>query len=232
MNRVNSIIWGVLLILIGIIFGINALGIATIDIFFSGWWTLFIIIPSFIGLFNDRDKTGNVIGLMVGVLLFLACQDIINFEILWKLLGPVILIIIGLSIIFKDLFTGKIKKEIKKLNKNDNLEYSATFGGQDLDFSKEEFTGCDLSAVFGGIKCDLREAKIDKDVVINTTSIFGGIDIYVPKSVKVKVSSVPVFGGVSDERKNKNKDAEVTVYINATCMFGGVSIYDKRSKDD
>ena len=114
MSRVNSIIWGVLLILIGIIFGINALGIETIDIFFSGWWTLFIIIPSLIGLFNDRDKTGNVIGLMVGVLLFLACQDIINFEIMWKLLGPVILIIIGLSIIFKDLFTGKIKKEIKK----------------------------------------------------------------------------------------------------------------------
>ena len=49
------------------VLGINALSIAYIDIFFDGWWTLFIIIPCFIGLFNDRDRTGNLIGLVVGV---------------------------------------------------------------------------------------------------------------------------------------------------------------------
>lgn len=232
MNRISSLIWGLLLIFIGVIIGVNVLGIADIDIFFSGWWTLFIIIPSFIGLFNDHDKTGNIIGLVIGICLLLACQDIIDFGMIWKLMVPVILIIVGLSIIFKDMFMGHVKSEIKRLNKGDNKSYVATFGGQNIDFSKDEFTGCDLEAIFGGIKCDLRDAVIKSDVVINTCSIFGGIDIYVPDNVRVKISSVPIFGGVSDDRKNKNKDEKITIYINATCMFGGVSINDKRSKND
>ena len=37
----------------GVIFGLNALEITDINIFFDGWWTLFIIVPCFIGLFKD-----------------------------------------------------------------------------------------------------------------------------------------------------------------------------------
>ena len=52
MNNFKNIIWGIVLVIIGIIFGLNALEITNINIFFSGWWTLFIIVPSFIDLFN------------------------------------------------------------------------------------------------------------------------------------------------------------------------------------
>ena len=62
-----------------------------IDLFFNGWWTLFIIVPCFIGLFTDNDKTGDTVGIAVGVILLLCCQDILNFDILWKLLLPIIL---------------------------------------------------------------------------------------------------------------------------------------------
>ena len=137
---------------------------------------------------------------------------------------PTILVIIGLSIIFKDTLSSQVKKEIKKLNKNGSKEYAATFGGQTVDFSKEEFEGCSLTAVFGSIKCDLREAIIKEDTVINASSIFGGITIYVPENVNVKINSTPIFGGVSDERKNKTKDNEHTIYLNATSIFGGVEI--------
>ena len=60
--------------------------------------------------------------------------------------------------------------------------------------------------------------------MINTTSIFGEITIYVPKDVNVKVSSTSIFGGVYDERKDKIKDSKYTIYVNATTMFGGVEI--------
>ena len=81
-----------------------------------------------------------------------------------------------------------------------------------------------MSAVFGGVKCDLRKAKIKEDVVINASAIFGGITILVPEDMQVKISSTPIFGGVSDERKNKNDNSKVIIYINATSMFGGVEI--------
>ena len=68
--------------------------------------------------------------------------------------------------------------------------------------------------------------------MIEANSIFGGITLYVPKNICVKITSVPIFGGVSDERRERNTTSENTLYIKANCMFGGVTINDKRSKDD
>ena len=224
MKKISNLLWGLIFIIVGVVFGLNALGISDINIFFDGWWTLFIIVPCFIGLFNDDDKSGNLIGLIIGICLLLGCLDFIEFEIIWKLMVPFILVMIGLSFIFKDMINSKIKKDIKKLNKKDLKECCACFSSQDLDFSNEEYKGSSLTAVFGGIKCNLKDAIIKEDVVINTTSIFGGITIHVPKDVNVKVSSTSIFGGVSDERKDKVKDSKHTIYVNATTMFGGVEI--------
>ena len=202
-------------------------GLTNINIFFDGWWTLFIIVPCFIGLFKEREKTGNIIGLLIGIALLLACQDILNFEIIWKLAFPAILVIIGLSLIFKDTINSEVNTEIKKLNENKAKDggYCATFSGQNLNFDGEKFSGTDLTAVFGGIKCDLRNAIIEDDVVINVSSIFGGTEIYIPEDVKVKVKSTSIFGGVDEKKKNKIESAEAhTIYINATCLFGGAEI--------
>lgn len=120
-----------------------------------------------------------MIGVLIGIALFLGCQDIINFDLIWKLALPTILVIIGLSIIFKDTLGGKVNDEIKKLNEKRNgaNTYCATFSGQKVKFDKKLFAGADLTAVFGGVECDLRNAIIESDVVINASSIFGGVEI-------------------------------------------------------
>ena len=224
MIKISNILWGLVFIVVGVIFGLNALNITDINIFFDGWWTLFIIVPCFIGLFKDEDKSSNLIGLVIGICLLLGCINIIEFTLIWKLMVPAILVMIGLSFIFKDTLNSKIKKEIKKLNKTETKEYCSCFSGQTIDFNNEEFKGCTISAIFGGVKCDLKNAIIKNDVVINATSIFGGITIYVPEGVNVKISATSIFGGVSDERKNKTKNNEYTIYINTTSMFGGIEI--------
>lgn len=227
MKKTTSILWGCVLVALGVILGINALGIARIDIFFPGWWTLFIIVPCVISLFgNDSDKTGDLIGVVVGVCLLLACQGVVRFDILWRLLLPVILILIGLSIIFKDVLRGKITKEVKKLRgKSGMKEYWATFGGQNVNFAKEKFEGCRLEAVFGGIKCDLREAKIEEDVLIRASAIFGGVTIFVPEDVNVQVVATSMFGGTDNKRAKKVQDEDKkTIYIESTSVFGGVEI--------
>lgn len=221
----ENVLWGLGFIIVGILVLVNALGIIEINVFFKGWWTLFIIVPCFVNIFKDNDKTASIIGTVFGILLLLAVRDVINFDLLWKILLPLVLIIIGLSLIFKDKVSDKVKDEIKKLNKNSKDEYTATFSGQDLNFDDEEFKGCELNAIFGGIKCDIKNAKLKDDVVINASSIFGGITLYVSKDVNVKVVSNSIFGGVSGNyNKNKNDKKGKTIYVNATCLFGGVEI--------
>lgn len=226
MKKFGNVLWGIVLIVVGLIIGGNVLGITNINIFFDGWWTLFIIVPCFIGLFKENEKTGNVIGLLIGIALFLGCQDIINFDLIWKLALPTILVVIGLSIIFKDTLGGKVNEEIKKLNdkRNGANTYCATFSGQKVKFDKELFTGADLTAVFGGVECDLRNAIIESDVVINASSIFGGIDILAPSNVKVKTKSTSIFGGVENKSNTNGEENTHTIYVNGTAIFGGVEI--------
>ena len=76
MKKMSGILWGIAITAVGVILALNAIGLTDINIFFHGWWTLFIIVPSFIGLVTDRNKTGSIIGLCIGVCLLLGCLGI------------------------------------------------------------------------------------------------------------------------------------------------------------
>ncbi len=227
MKNIERTVWGIALIAVGAVWALNILGVVDIDLFFSGWWTLFIIVPCFAGLFGKRSKLGNLIGLTVGVCLLLCCQNVLSFELLWKLAIPVILVIIGVSFVFKDFFGGKISKEINRINRNKNNSedgiHAAVFSGNDIKISNKELKNMTLDTTFGGIKLDIREAIINEDTVINCTAVFGGIDIFVPENINVEVKSTSIFGGVDNKRESGKENCK-TVYINATCIFGGVEI--------
>ena len=226
MKKINKILWGIALILVGVIFALNAFGITHIELFFDGWWTLFIIVPCFIGLFSEREMTGKIIGLFVGVFLLLCCQNVLEFDVLWRLAIPGIIVIIGIKLIFGAVFGDKAIKLLESSkHSGENIKTGcATFSGQDLNFAGEEFNGAELTAVFGGVKCDLRNAVIEKDCAITASSIFGGITVFVPDNVNVKINSNSIFGGVSEKNHRPTVQGAVTIYINATCMFGGVEI--------
>ena len=224
MKKLSNVLWGLVIVAIGVILGLKSFGM-NIDIFFDGWWTLFIIVPCTVSLFTDRDKTGNLIGIAIGVFLLLCCQDILSFALLWKLLVPAIIVIIGLKLIFGGLFGNRAHEMINtmKLNGNAPRVGCATFSGCNMIFDGEPFEGAELTAVFGGVKCDLRGAVIDKDCAITVSAVFGGIDILVPPNVNVKTNVNGIFGGVSNKARN-NKDNAVTIYVSGLCIFGGADI--------
>ena len=223
MDKIGNKLWGIVLIVLGVIFGLNALGITNINVFFDGWWTLFIIVPSVIEIIKDKRDVGNYIWLLIGVVLLLSAQGILDISKVGKLIFPAILVAIGVSIIFKDTIGSKVNDKIKELNKENKDEYFATFSGQKLNFSGEEFKGASLNAIFGGIDLDLRNTNITEDQVINATVVFGGIDILVPNNVNIKVKSNSIFGGVDNKIKVNDPNLP-TIYVKAFCLFGGVEI--------
>lgn len=222
----KNIFWGLLLVALGLIFGLNALGLTNINVFFDGWWTLFIIVPCGFALFRERDKTGSLIGLAIGVALLLACQDILSFSLIRKLLLPAILVIVGLAILAKGISGDRGAKRFMDEHKDDigSGEFCSTFSGQKLRFDNEYFGGAKLTAVFGGIDLDLTGALITEDVMIDATAIFGAIDIIVPANYRVRTCSNSIFGGVSEEVKHSSNEGQVTVYVKGNCVFGGVSV--------
>lgn len=226
MRKVGNTLWGIVLVALGIIFTLNALGITDINIFFNGWWTFIIIIPSLIELISRENKTWSLIWLIIGVVLFLACQDILDFSLVMKLIIPVALIIIGINLIFKDKIDKRLKDKIKQMNSNNEKleELCATFGEINQKYENKEFKGASADAIFGSVDIDLRNATINHDQIIKATAVFGGIDIISPNNVNIKVKSTPIFGGVSNKTNTKYDENLPTIYVDAFCMFGGVTI--------
>lgn len=224
MKKASSVLWGIVLVAVGVVFALNALEITSIDIFFEGWWTLFIIVPCAIGLFTGEDKMGNLIGIGIGVVLLLCSWEILSFSLIWKLFLPAVIVIVGLKMVFGGLFGSKANDMIKQLKAAGKAPKNgfAAFSGCDMNCGGEIFEGAELTAVFGGVKCDLRNAVIEKDCAISVTAVFGGVDILVPDNVNVKTGVSSLFGGTSN--KTVAKSDAPTVYVSGLCMFGGVDI--------
>ena len=215
---------GVILIILGIVLGLNVLEIININIFFKGWWTLFIIIPCLIDLVSDdnENKTMDIIGIIIGFALLLSAQKIIKFEIVLKLIIPLILIITGISLILKD----KIKEnfiEKTKIDNNNLDDIISIFSEQKINKKEELFKGSNIDAVFGSAILDIKEAKLEKETYIKTSSIFASVTILVPEDVTIKVKLTPIFGGVSNKAKTTNNKNKI-IYIESFCLFGGVDI--------
>ena len=204
MKKIENTVIGLILIIIGVIIGLNAFHITNIDLFFDGWWTFFIIVPCFFGLFKDQDRTGNIIGLIVGIYLLLYCQGLINFQFAWKLVFPVIFVLIGLKMIFKDTFNKKKPRQ----NIYDNQLY----------------IGGNYDVTFNGLILDLSKAYLNEETNIMISTLFGGVDLYLPDDVNIQIQSSNFLGGVDlHKRENKIENTKV-IYLNARCIFGGINI--------
>lgn len=235
MKTVKPIIWGIAIIALGVIFGGSALGLFTLNIFFDGWWTLFIIIPSAVSFITDKEKLSSLGFLAAGIILLLAAQKVFDYDVAWKVILAVFLIIAGLAIIIKNTIHNKndeeVAKKIKNLEDEKTMDsQTAIFSGSDRTYNDEVFHGSTLAAVFGGVNLNLKNAKFTKDTVIKAFCLFGGIEIVVPDDIVVKLRSGFIFGGFSDDRKNATEKGKCTIYIDAAGGFGGVTITDKDKK--
>ncbi|MDP2843018.1 MAG: LiaF-related protein [Acetobacterium sp.] len=222
-NRVGNLLWGLLLVVIGLGFAGNVFGLWNFELFFNGWWTLFIIIPCAISMVQNGVQLWNTIGLGIGVLLFVSAQGFFNGELLGDLIFPIIIVAIGLSIIFKDRLSQNAK-QIEGMTKDGLPDYSAVFGGQEINFPGEEFYGATVSAIFGSVSLDLRQAIINEDIYISATAVFGGIDMLVPSNVRVEMSTTPIFGGASNKANRPLGENPPTIYLNSTNIFGGTEV--------
>ncbi|MBR2319324.1 MAG: hypothetical protein IKA50_00885 [Clostridia bacterium] len=219
-QKANRILWGVVLIALGVILGINALDLMEINLFFKGWWTLFILVPSAIGLLTEKNKWGSLIGLLFGVFFLLCAWDILSYDLLWKLAAPVAAVLVGLSL----LFGKRSKKDKQTVPVEDTPLCTAVFSGQEVNYNGQPFHGGEAIAVFGGVDLFATSAVITEDCVVKATAIFGGVDLHLPATVNVVVTSGGLFGGVEDKRKLPPLEGAPTVYVRASFVFGGVDI--------
>ena len=212
-NRKKSII-GLLLIIVGAVFLLDNLGF---DIEMPSYlfrWPMVFVIIGFINLLSGNPRPA-LIFFALGGIFYLHYFNVINIRDVW----PVILIIIGLSFIFRHKKTPKSEK-----SDIDFFDEVAIFGGGNKKYVSDNLKGGKISAVFGGSEIDLRGSKPQEGAIIEIFCLFGGVEILVPEDWKVNVATTAIFGGFSDDRSKGSKDPVATVHIKGFVMFGGGEI--------
>ena len=235
MDKKTKIIWGAVIIIAGVLLALYQFDVLTWNIFFDGWWALFIIVPCLIEVCCKKNIVGNLIGVGIGVTLLLIAQEVISYSLIEKLWLPALIVCIGIAVIFskkKPDYSEEID-EVKAENEqipdgqSKKLNGFAAFSGAKYKATGEKVFGGELTAVFGGVDYDLQNAVFEGKTVIDVCALFGGVDLRLPENVIVKVKPFSVFGGVSDKRNSQavteTEDVPV-VYVNAFTMFGGVTI--------
>lgn len=227
----SGLIWGIVILAIGTVLGGNALNIWYIDIFFPGWWTLFLIVPGLVGILRYGFDWGYGILTIIGIVLLLNCLDIVDKHLIWSLIFPLVLIAVGISIIASFFRRGKRKDNDGNYNKsraykydaNSYPRYTAILGGGEYKNNSQDLKGISAEAILGGIDLDLRDAKITEDILLELTAVLGGIDIILPDNVQVEiVSGIPVLGGF--EHKVNRNNFGPKVKIKYTVVMGGIEI--------
>ena len=219
-GKLRRILWGVALILCGLAYALTVVGVLPAAA--GGWWAFFIIVPCLIWLITDGVRSGALFGLAAGIMLFLWKSGYVEGELLYKLILPVIIVIIGLMVLVRSVRHHRFRL---KIDRDHDGEETAVFSDRKYSFNGQRFTGGNYTAVFGGLELDLRGAIIDANVNINVNSAFGTVKIYLPNNVNVKLNGDNVFGGSKNLHTDIGIAGAPTVFINADNAFGSVSVY-------
>ena len=190
-------------------------------VFWGTVWAAGLILAGLMTIFSSRRASLRVWGLLlmtIGVSIGLGAYGVINISV-WKIFWPVMLIAIGLMV---GVGSGGHKRSKKSPADVSGNEKIAIFYGEESRV-KGDYTGGSVTAIFGGVELDLRQAKIKDGTVIDVFTFCGGVNINMPDDVIVKNEVHGILGGSEDKTVSKSS-AKKTIYLRGECVLGGLEV--------
>lgn len=219
----GRIIGGGILILLGLAFLADQL-IPGLNLGGNIWklWPLFVIVPGIAAIVAARRVTSYAVVMILLGLTFLAA----TWLNLWGVIWPMFLIIAGLGVLFSFMDASRGKSSSGTSTDN-MLAGGATFGSVELRSTAPAVSGGDVSATFGTLKVDLRDATLQEGgATIDADATFGTVDIIVPRTWRVALSGEPFLGSISDKTVVPQAPDAPVLRVNAKATFGSVNVSD------
>lgn len=216
--------FGVTIVALGGILLLRNLEIIKFDswnVFWGTVWAAGLVLAGLVTIVSSQRLLTRAWGLLLmaaGVSVGLNAYGIIDVSI-WKLFWPVVLIAVGLMMVFS--IGSANRKRAEKSGTDDNEKVAIFYGEQSR--VRGDYTGGSLTAIFGGVDLDLRQANIKDGAIIDVFTFCGGININLPDDVIVKNEVRGVLGG-SDDKTMSKPSAKKTIYLRGECVLGGLEI--------
>ncbi len=191
------------------------------------FWPLILVAVGAVRIANSGHRGGRFVGLILvligGVLLIRELGfTYIGFQELW----PLILVVLGLSMLMGGPVRGKIRGDAgASSNSRSYVNAFAVLGGVQQSNNSQDFCGGEVSSIMGGCEIDLRQAAIaGEEAVITTFAMWGGIKIKVPVTWNVVVQGIPFLGGYDDKSAKPSDPAVKRLVVRGTVIMGGVEV--------
>lgn len=221
----SQVILGIIVIALGLLFLLDNLGIWDFHRAIQ-FWPMVLIVVGTVKMFDTKSGNGFLVGAILvfaGVMMTLNRLGILYFN--WRTVWPVLLIVLGASVIYKAL-TGRrrIDSALKVEQGTDALiDVTAILGGFERRISTPAFRGGEVTAIMGGCSLDLRGSSIEAEAVINVFAVFGGITMKVPPDWTVILQGSPIMGGF-EEKTVAPPDQSKRLIVKGYAIMGGVEV--------
>jgi len=221
----GRIFWGLLLILLGVLFLLDRMGRLDFgDLVGRYWPVIFILIGVSILLSNNFRNVGSGIFFILFGTFFLLLRLRIFDQALWRYLWPLAVIAVGLWILLRPSFRPD-KKKIPEMT-GDDLAVNQVFSGTKRKIESQNFRGGKADVVFGSAEIDLRDAKLaGGQATLLLSVVFGGIEIYVPRQWQVVLQGTPVLGSIESHKATvPEAERTGTLNIQGSAVFGSIEV--------
>lgn len=218
----SQLLLGVLVVLVGIVLLADTTGLFDTRFLFDYIPSLFVLLGVYALVRSGfRNVFGPLVVVIVAGVWQLVALDIVEgaqVADFW----PVFIILFGLSLVLSQFRSPPSETG------SAHVTGFGIFGGSEKRVTTPDFTGANLTAMFGGAELDLREADLaQRPAHVSAIAMFGGVEVTVPEDWNVDIDVLPIFGGASDERtRHERTHDEVDLVVTGFAAFGGVSVND------
>lgn len=218
----SKILFGLLFVVVGVIYGLQELGMITdIGLTANVIFPTIMIVVGLIILFNNH----NII--FGGIVTFLGLVNLLNdwYPQLNKIIIPGILVIIGIEILL-----GGILKRIARprdnvpIDSSDEINAIAVLGGVEKQVVSQNFKGGKVDAFLGGIVLDLTEIRLTSKAVIDVNAFMGGVEIKLPSNIRIRSDVNGFLGGVEIKHRSIEPTSEYILILRGTAVLGGIEV--------
>jgi predicted membrane protein len=191
------------------------------------FWPLLLLVAGAVNLADPGKWPWGAFLILIGVLFQLDNLGVIHFR--WAELWPLAIIAAGTMMIWGSVKARRFKTGVSA--DTNSMNATSVFGGVERRVSVHDFKYGSVSAVFGGVELDFRDAEMaGAEAVMEINVIFGGVEIRVPNHWRVEARNQTLFGGYTDSTRGIGKAPDgsapggKTLVITGQVLFGGIEV--------
>lgn len=189
------------------------------------YWPAGVIVVGLLKLMQSGQTTGGLWWILVGCALLGMQLGVLSFATIWAL-G---ILAVGAHIAWRALSCANrsrrpLSAEIQ-VDDSASFQVFAALGGVSRSSRAPDFRGANLTAVMGGCEVDLTQATIvpGDQAAINAFTVWGGVEIKVPRDWEVVNQGTAVMGGFVDST-TRDVEPRGRLIVTGLAIMGGVEI--------